>query len=105
MDYEVLKKKLDAYRKPSGQFRRVKSDLLIELLRLWEAHTGHSSEFARELGMKRQQLARLVQTARKIATTTELVDPAFHELRPQEPIGGSQQTGTGIELVLESGKI
>ncbi len=36
MEYEVMRKKLDAYRKPSGQFRLVNGDLLIELLRMWE---------------------------------------------------------------------
>src|SRR4051812_44501532 len=97
MDFEVMKKKLDAYRNPSGQFRRVNGDLLIELLRMWEGHTGASSEFARLLGMKRKQLSRLVQTAQKIVTTTELVDPAFHELQPQERIGESVKTGSGIE--------
>jgi hypothetical protein len=97
MDYEVMKKKLDAYRKPSGQFRRVNGDLLIELLRMWEVHTGPSVDFARNLGMKSKQLGRLVQAARKIATTTEAVDPAFHELQPQESTEVGM--GTGIEVI------
>ncbi len=104
MDYEVMKKKLDAYRKPSGQFRRVNGDLLIELLRMWETHTGSSAEFAKMLGMKRKQLSRLVQTARKIATTTEAVDPAFHELQSQ-PADEGVKPGSGIEMVWGSDKI
>jgi hypothetical protein len=67
MEYEVMKKKLDTYRKPKGQFRRVNSDLLVELLRMWELHTGPSSKFARQLGIKSKQLGRLVQQA---STTT-----------------------------------
>lgn len=102
MEFEVMKKKLDTYRRPKGQFRGVKSDLLIELLRMWESHTGSSVEFARKLGMKVRQLGRLVQEARKIATTTEAIDPSFHELPVQDP---SQGTGTGIEVIWGSDKI
>jgi hypothetical protein len=101
MELEVMKKKLDTYRRPKGQFRGVKSDLLIELLRMWESHTGSSAEFARTLGMKPKQLGRLIQEARKIATTTEAIDPAFHELPVQDP----GQSGAGIEMVWGSDKI
>lgn len=102
MDYEVMKKKLDAYRSPKGQFRRVKGDLLMELLRMWEAHTGPSIEVAKKLGMKGKQLGRLVQAARKLATTTEAVDPTFHELQTQEPVELAQ---SGIEMTWGSDKI
>lgn len=102
MEFEVMKKKLDTYRRPKGQFRGVNSDLLLELLRMWESHSGSSADFARKLGMKNKQLARLVQEARKIATTTEAIDPAFHELPTQGPIQG---TVSGIEMIWGSDKI
>ncbi len=105
MEYEVMRKKLDAYRKPSGQFRRVNGDLLIELLRMWEMHKGPSVEVARQLGMKSKQLGRLVQAARKIAAMTEAVDPAFHELLPQDVPEEAIKGGTGIEMVWGSDKI
>ena len=103
MEFEVMKKKLETYRRPKGQFRGVKSDILIELLRSWESHSGSSAEFAKKLGMKRRQLGRLVQEARKIATTTEAIDPAFHELPTQDPPG--QSAGAGIEMIWGSDKI
>jgi hypothetical protein len=84
MDFEVMKKKLDANRKPNGQFKRVNGELLIELLRVWESYTGASLEFAKKIGMRSKQLGSLVREARKIATTTEAVDPAFHALQGQE---------------------
>jgi hypothetical protein len=104
MDYEVMKKKLDTYRKPKGQFRRVNSDLLVELLRMWELHTGPSAEFARQLGIKSKQLGRLIQQARKIATTTEVVDPAFHALQIQVPEGDGP-ISSGIEVTWGPGKV
>ncbi len=45
MEYEVMRRKLDAYRKPNGQFRCVNGDLLIELLRMGEMHTGPSIDY------------------------------------------------------------
>ena len=102
MDYEVMKKKLDAYRRPKGQFRRVHGDLLIELLRMWEAHIGPSAEMARMLGMRGKQLGRLIHAARRIATTTAAIDPAFHELPTQLPADTSK---SGIEITWGSDKV
>lgn len=102
MDYEVMKKKLDAYRRPKGQFRRVNGELLMELLRMWEAHTGPSVEIARKLGMKSKQLGRLVQAARKLAATTEAIDPTFHELQTQDSVETDQ---SGIEMTWGSDKV
>jgi len=93
MDFEVMRKKLDAYRRASGQYRGVKGELLVELLRAWEAHKGPSADFAKKLGMRGKQLGRLVQAARKVATTTDAVDPAFHALDIQQPIEASHSTG------------
>lgn len=85
MEVEVMKKKLDAYRKSNGQFKRVNADLLIGLLRMWELHTGPSNVFARKLGMRGKQLGSLIREARKLATTTEVADPAFHAMQVQGP--------------------
>jgi hypothetical protein len=104
MDYEVMKKKLDTYRKSNGQFRRVKGELLIEFLRMWECHTGPSLEFAKKLGMRSKQLGSLVREARKIATTTDAVDPAFHALQIQGP-AESPPVSAGIELTWGADKI
>jgi hypothetical protein len=103
MDFEVMKKKLDAYRKPSGQIRRVKGELLIELLRMWEAHTGPSTEFARNLGIKSKQLSRLVHEARKAAATTEAADASFYEL--PSPEATETPRSEGIEVTWGPGKV
>jgi hypothetical protein len=104
MDFEVMKKKMDAYRKSNGQFKRVNGDLLVELLRMWECHTGPSSEFAKRLGMRGKQLGSLVREARKVAATTEAVDPAFHALQIQE-VTENPSVNVGIELTWGPGKV
>lgn len=104
MDYDVMKKKLDTYRKSNGQFKRVHGDLLIELLRMWESWTGAPSEFAKKLGMRSKQLGSLVREGRKIATSTENIEGVFH---PLEIPGVSEPTAPchGIEVVWDGGKI
>jgi hypothetical protein len=97
MDFEVMKKKLEAYRTPKGQIRNVKSELLLELLRMWEVHAGPSALLARTLGMKGKQLARLITEARKLATSTDAIDPSFHQL-PSQGEGETPAVGSGIEL-------
>jgi hypothetical protein len=104
MDYEVMKKKLDTYRKSNGQFGQVSSELLLEFLRMWEEHTGPSSELASKLGMRTKQMGFLVREARKIAKSNEIVDPAFHALQIQGPMENAP-VGSGIELAWGSDKV
>lgn len=103
MDFEIMKKKLDAYRSPKGSFKNIKGELLVELLRVWESHTGASAELARKLGMKPNQLGRLIATARKVAVNNDVADSTFHELKSQQvadPI-----SVVGIELAWGQGKV
>jgi hypothetical protein len=104
MDYEVMKKKLDTYRKSNGQFGQVSSELLLEFLRMWEENTGPSSELASKLGMRTKQMGFLVREARKIAKNNEIVDPTFRALQIQGQ-GGDAPVGCGIELAWGSDKV
>ncbi len=83
MDFEILRKKLEAYKTPGGSYKNIKGELLVELLRAWEEHKGPSTVLARQLGMKRGQLARQIREARKAAVRGEAVDPAFEALQVQ----------------------
>lgn len=98
MDFEILRKKLDGYKTPGGHYKNIKGELLVELLRMWEVNTGPSTEIARQLGMKRQQLARLIREARRIASMTDAVDPAFQELQIQKPAEESVSQSARIEV-------
>jgi hypothetical protein len=98
MEFEVMKKKLDGFRKANGQFKKVSGELLVELLRMWESHTGESSEFAKRLGMRSKQLGSLIREGRKVALAMGDVSPAFHAVGIE---GGVQEvcaSGSGIEM-------
>lgn len=93
MELEVMRKKLDAFKTPGGSYKNIKGELLVELLRAWEQHTGPSTELAKQLGMKPNQLNRQIREARKAAARSDAIDPAFEEL--QMP-GASESTGGAV---------
>ena len=99
MDFETLRKKLDAFKTPGGSYKNIKSELLVELLRAWEEHRGPSTALAKQLGMKAGQLARQIREARKAAACEDGVDPAFQALQVQTPAEGLR----GLEIVLSWG--
>jgi len=100
MDFEILRKKLEAYKTPGGSYKNIKSELLVELLRVWEEHKGPSTALARQLGMKRGQLARQIREARKAAALGEAVDPAFDALQVQSP---TEDVSNRSDIVLSWG--
>jgi len=100
MEFETLRKKLDAYKTPGGSYKNIKGELLVELLRAWEEHNGPSTALAKQLGMKRGQLARQIREARKAAVRGEAIDPAFQALQVQVPMEG---VSTVPEIVLSWG--
>jgi len=104
MDFEIMKKKLDGYKTPGGHYKNIKGELLVELLRMWEGHAGPSTDMAKQLGMKRQQLARLIREARRIASATDAADPAFQALQIHAPTEGVP-ANSAIELTWGSDKV
>ena len=103
MDLSVMKKKLNSYKKPNGIFRNVSGELLIELLRAWEAYTGPFEDFARQVGVRKSQLGPMIHKARKLAKDTEYVGGDFKEVK----VGEAMAHGAGgrIELVWDNGKV
>lgn len=104
MDFETLRKKLDAYRTPGGSYKNIKSDLLVELLRAWEEHKGPSTALARQVGMKPGQLARQIREARKAAVLGDAIDPAFQALQ-LHPSAEGAPAELGIALTWGGDKV
>lgn len=100
MNFEILRKKLEAYRTPGGSYKNIKSELLVELLRMWEEHRGPSTVLAKQLGMTAGQLARQIREARKAANLTDAIDPAFEALQVQSSPEGAASIS---EIVLSWG--
>lgn len=107
MDLTILKKKLSSYKTDKGQLRGLSDELLLELLRAWEHWTGTQKQFARELGLYRQQIAPLMGKAKKILRSGAYVEPDFHEITHNVAPDLSLSTGSScpIELLWESQKV
>ncbi len=86
MDFETVRKKLDAFKTPGGSYKNIRSELLVELLRMWEEHKGPSTLLAKQLGMTAGQLARQIREARKAAACGNAIDPAFQALQVQSDL-------------------
>lgn len=101
MEFAVLKKKLTSYRSKEGKLKKVPGELLVAVLRAWEAYTGPMAEFGREVGLRQSQLGPLIHRARLYVKSTVQGAEDFTEIKVAEapPLGEAV-----IELNWEGGK-
>jgi hypothetical protein len=102
MEFAVLKKKLTSYRSKDGKLKKVPGELLVAVLRAWEAYTGPMAEFGREVGLRQSQLGPLIHRARLYAKSTVQGAEDFTEIKMIE---GPQPVEGTIELSWEDGKV
>lgn len=102
MDYSVLKKKLNSYKK-EGALRGVSGELLVEMLRMWESYTGQMDEFAKQIGVRKSQLGPLIHKARKVAKSEGFEGGDFKEVKIQS--SSPSNCSNAIVLKWEQGKV
>lgn len=102
MEFAVLKKKLTSYRSKDGKLKKVPGELLVAVLRAWEAYTGPMAEFGREVGLRQSQLGPLIHRARLYAKNTVQGAEDFTEIKVVE---GPPPGEGGIELNWEGNKV
>ena len=101
-EFAVLKKKLTSFRSKEGKLKNVPGELLIAVLRTWEAYTGPMAEFSKEVGLRQSQVGPLIHRARLYAKSSVSGAEDFTEIRVSEP----PASGEGmIELSWEGGKV
>ena len=103
MEFAVLKKKLTSFRSKEGKLQKVPGELLIAVLRTWEAYTGPMTEFSKEVGLRHSQLGPLIHRARLYAKSSVQGTEDFTEVKVSE--GVPQSSESMIELSWEGGKI
>ncbi len=103
MEITVLKKKLASFRSKEGKLKKVPGELLVGVLRAWEAYTAPMTEFGKEVGLRQSQLGPLIHRARLYAKSTVKGAEDFTEIQVSEntPVSGDSM----IELRWEKGKI
>ncbi len=103
MEFAVLRKKLTSYRSKEGKLKKVPGELLVAVLRSWEAYTGPMAEFGKEVGLRQSQLGPLIHRARIYAKTSLQGSEDFTEIKISESAPAAAEGG--IELIWEGGKI
>jgi hypothetical protein len=104
MELGILKKKLGSYRSREGKLRKVPGELLIGVLRAWEAFTGPMSAFSVEVGLRPSQLGPLIHRARVYARNTVQGTEDFTEVQVADS-GSLPSSDSVIELIWDNGKV
>src|SRR5687767_10087807 len=102
MELSVLKKKLASFRSKEGKLKNVPEELLIAVLRSWEAYTKPMTEFGKEVGLRHTQLGPLIQRARQCAKNSVQGAEDFTEIKVVESPPGVEGA---IELSWDGGKV
>ncbi len=63
----VLKKRLSTCRSPKGSLVSIPDDLIIEIVRSWEKWTGSSKALYAALGIKKEQLACIINKGKRLS--------------------------------------
>jgi hypothetical protein len=79
---EILRKRLSSFKTEKNKIRDVSDELLIDILRAWEAWTGSYKDFYNELGLSKMQLTTLIKKGKKLNREGQhLSESGFKELK------------------------
>lgn len=81
MDNIVLKKRLSSFRTGKGSLTKISDDLLVDILRAWEAWTGSPKDFCQSLGVTSQQLGVVIKKGRKLSKRGHYGSGEFKEIK------------------------
>lgn len=99
----VFKKRLSSFRTENGRLTKISDDLLVDILRSWEAWTGTAKEFCISLGLKKDQLGPMIKKAKKLAKSGAYGSGEFKEIKLEGLVGAS--SGMPIEISWDKGKV
>ena len=105
MDNTILKKRLSTFRTSKGMLVNVSDELLVDILRAWEAWPGTSKDFYQSIGTSKTQMAVLMGKAKKLGREGRYAEGEFTEVKVETPVVTMAGNGYGIELALEGGKV
>ena len=101
----VLKKRLNTFMTEKGILKNVSDELLIDILRAWEAWPGNSKDFYTSLGVSWKQMAKLMGKAKKLHREGRFPESEFKEVKLISDSPMVSACGCTIELALDTGKV
>lgn len=106
MESAIIRKRLNTFRSSNGRLQGVGSDVVMEVLRAWESWPGSSSEFYRELGLKKHQLSTLIREGKKLVKSGAVKESEFKEIAlPAAGLLPGGALSSGIELQVDAGRL
>ena len=101
----VLRKRLSSFRTENGRLTRISDDLLVDILRAWEAWTGSAKEFYVGLGLNKDQLAPIIKKGKKLSKSGHYGSGEFKEVKLDGLIQGGSAMAGPIEVSWDKGKV
>ena len=103
METSIIKKRLNTFKSGAGKLTRVSDDVVMEVLRGWEAWPGTTVDFQREIGLSKQQLAIMIKKGKKLVKSGVVTDGEFRQIDVATPAGLSM--GEAVMMVkLDGGR-
>lgn len=103
MDNIVLKKRLSSFKTGKGSLTKISDDLLVDILRAWEAWTGSAKDFRQGLGVSGGQLGVMIKKGKKLSKQGNYGSGEFKEIKLDGLVGASP--AMPIEVSWDKGKV
>ena len=81
MDNVILKKRLSSFRTEKGSLTKIGDDVLVDVLRAWEAWAGTTKEFCQSLGVTSGQVGVMIKKGRKLSKNGNYGTGEFKEVK------------------------
>ena len=103
MENIVLKKRLSCFRTEKGSLTKISDDVIVDVLRAWEAWTGSAKDFRQSLGVSGGQLGVMIKKGKKLSKKGNYGSGEFKEIKLEGLVGASP--AMAIELSWEKGRV
>lgn len=103
MEAAIIKKRLNTFKSGAGKLTRVSDDVVMEVLRGWEAWPGRAADYYREIGITKQQLWVLIKKGKSLVKSGRVTESEFKEI--SFPMIGQDGIGIGMELKLDANRV
>jgi hypothetical protein len=98
METSVIRKRLNTFKSGAGKLTRVSDDVVMEVLRSWEAWPGTTVDYQREIGLSKQQLAIMIKKGKKLVKSGVVTDGEFRQIEIAAPTGQAQEGLMTVKL-------
>lgn len=105
MDNTVLRKKLNTYKSPKGVLKRLSSEVIMEVLGVWQKWPGTTAELYRDLELGKGQMSALIREGKRLIKSGAIVESEFKEIKVADATTTNTGPCNGVEIMWDNGKL